>query len=502
MNKYVVAGLLLFCLITSYAGKAQVKTISYTISPEDFANPERGFYVPLGNKPGTLSAAELVKYRNLPADQKLHATANYTARASLVYRGYLLSDFKTSPLSSDFLAKLTHDFQAVRQAGLKIILRFAYTNDAKSGNCSDANKICPPYGDASKPIILQHIAQLKPILTQNADVIAVLQEGFIGIWGENYYTDYFGVPAENPGGILSDNNWRDRNEVLQALLTALPADRIVQVRTPQIKRKYVYGPQAVISGATITEPEAFNNTDKARIGLHNDCFLASSDDYGTFEFFGYKAPAPESANEILRRYFETESRFVPVGGETCDDAFSPDNDCAPAGHAEQEMAAMHYSYLNSSYNNQVNNDWVTGGCFDNIKRNLGYRLVLKSADLPLKVKKGKNLAVSLELENVGYAAPFNPRPVQLILRNKKSGEVHTLAFNTEIRQWYPGQIKLNSSFSIPVNLSKGEYELLLNLPDKYQSIAGRPEYSIRLANQDTWEPETGYNQLHHTIKIN
>lgn len=43
----------------------------------------------------------------------------------------------------------------------------------------------------------------------------------------------------------------------------------------------------------------------------------------------------------------------------------------------------------------------------------------------------------------------------------------------------------------------GSYELLLPLPDAYESLSGRPEYSIRLANEEMWEESSGYNRLHH-----
>ena len=57
-----------------------------------------------------------------------------------------------------------------RKAGIKIILRFAYS-------------IAMDEPDAPLSVILQHLDQLKPILQENKDVIAVLQAGFIGSWG-------------------------------------------------------------------------------------------------------------------------------------------------------------------------------------------------------------------------------------------------------------------------------------------------------------------------------
>ena len=44
---------------------------------------------------------------------------------------------------------------------------------------------------------------------------------------------------------------------------------------------------------------------------------------------------------------------------------------------------------------------------------------------------------------------------------------------------------------------------MLNLPDTSNNniIANRPEYAIRLANENTWEAATGYNNLNHTLTV-
>ncbi len=59
---------------------------------------------------------------------------------------------------------------------------------------------------------------------------------------------------------------------------------MVQVRYPHTEAKnHLAGIQALTNVAPLAANEAFNGTDKARIGFHNDCFLASADDYGTYE---------------------------------------------------------------------------------------------------------------------------------------------------------------------------------------------------------------------------
>ena len=295
-----------------------------------------------------------------------------------------------------------------------------------------------------------------------------------------------------------DSSWHDRNDVLKALLDALPKDRMVQVRTPQIKQKFVYGPGADVSSKAIGKKDAFSYSDEARIGFHNDCFLSSPDDYGTFYDYGSSASLRKPANEILRKYFEEESRYAPVGGETCDDAFSPENDCAGA---EKEMAAMHYSYLNTAYNNYVNNDWDSGGCIQDIKLKLGYRFVLHDASFPPEIKAGSDFNFAINLENVGFASPYNPRPIQFVLRNEKTGKEFFILCKADVRFWFSGKVQWKENIKIPADLPEGNYQLLLNLPDKYSSLSSTPAYSIRFANENLWEENTGYNKLNFILTV-
>ncbi|EDM37710.1 hypothetical protein PBAL39_14834 [Pedobacter sp. BAL39] len=477
--------------------------VTYTESTEDFPNPERGFYrysETTASDYSVLDAPTLQSYRTL---QDI-SSATYKVYSTLVFRYYILDNVKTTAISNTFLENIKKDMLAARTAGVKLIPRFVYTATATPGNCPEGF-ICPTYGDASKAIVLSHIAQLKPVLTENADVIACVQLGFIGTWGENYYSDFFGDASLNGGqnSTLTDQNWRDRVEVLKALLAAMPADRMVQVRYPQFKQRFLYGVNSPLSSSPLAETAAFGLSDDARIGFHNDCFLASANDFGTYEDYGNSTTPRTSDGQVLntlRDYMKADSRYVVVGGETCSDDYSL-NDCEPAGKAQEELAAMHFSYLNAHYNTAVNNDWQSGGCMDNIKKNLGYRFVLQSAVIPDQVVKGTTMNIVLNVKNAGYASPYNKRTAKLILRNTASGAVTAFNLATDVRKWYSGSFKVEESIKIPSDFASGDYEVLLHLPDEYASIAARPEYSIRFANNDVWEATTGYNKLNHTLKM-
>lgn len=490
----------LLCFIT-FNAIAQNKTIVYHESQEDIINPERGFYIPIGTKASNfilLDVTQLTDYRNKP---QILGKASYAVNVSLIYRGYELDTFKNQPLSQSFLKNLQKDFDAVRDAGLKMILRFAYTNTATTGNCNDEYKICPPYGDAPRNIVLNHIKQLKPLLQKNAAVIAVMQQGFIGIWGENYFTDYFGDASTNSTGKILDSSWLHRKELLKALLDALPKSRMVQVRTPQIKQKFVYGPSAVLGSLPLSDIVAFNRSDKSRIGFHNDCFLSSPDDYGTYYDYGSSSQPRQPANKLLRKYIEADTKFTAVGGETCDDMFSPQNDCAPAGYAEDEMRRMHYSYLNAAYNTDVNNDWDSNGCLYNIKRKLGYRFVLQKSTFLQQVKKSDKFLVDFVIENTGYASPFNPRPVKIILRNLKTKKEFSATLKANLQFWFSGIHHIKELIKLPAGITPGNYQLFLFFPDANDALSKQPEYSVQLANTDMWEKATGYNKLQVAITV-
>lgn len=409
--------------------------------------------------------------------------------------------FKNQGLTSSFINSINQDFAVARQTGFKLIPRFTYTLAQNAGNCPEGF-ICPPYGDATKAVILKHILELKQVLKDNADVTATVQMGFIGIWGEQYYTDYFGDASQNtPVQKLLDNNWQDRIEVLKAVLDAVPKDRMIQVRYPQIKQRYVYGINADVNSAAMIELEAFSETDKARIGFHNDCFMASSNDYGTYEDYGNSTTPRRDANTVLREFKKKDSKYVVVGGETCSDAFSPQNDCEPAGRIQTEMREMHYSFLNCAYNNAVNNDWQTGGCMDNIRKSLGYRFVLKEAAFPKSVETAKAFSISISIENKGYASPYNKRPVTLVLRSQADGAEHKIVMDLDARKLFSGTNNILENITLPAEVKKGNYQLFLFMPDYYTSIANRPDYALRLANEDVWEETTGYNNLSAVLEV-
>jgi len=60
---------------------------------------------------------------------------------------------------------------------------------------------------------------------------------------------------------------------------------------------------------------------------------------------------------------------------------------------------------------------------------------------------------------------------------------------------------VSQNVALPADMPRGNYAVLLNLPDPMASLRGRPEYSIQLANTNAWEASTGFNSLNHTVGV-
>ena len=496
-------------LLGLFSGCLEASSVTYSASTEDIVNPDRGFYAHTEGVASSfvpLSQTTLQDWRN---SYNTPWNANYTVKTSIVLRHYVLDSYVgVDTLPQSFLDNIQSDFDTARAAGVRLIVRFSYTITVPTGSCG--SWICPPYGDAPKSRVLAHINQLTPYLQNNDDVIFTVQNGFVGIWGEQYYSDYFGS-AGDQNGRLTDQNWIDRNNIVTALLNAVPTNRMIQLRYTQAKQKY-FNVDAPITDEPMSANEAHNGSAIARLGFHNDCFLTNENDQGTYGDYGSDAIAPQYGSQVtntLKNYHIQDSKYVVIGGETCGDVdanqVSYDNDCND--NVVGTMDSLNYTFLNSNFDNSVNNDWQDGACMDTIKRRLGYRLQMNTGTYADSVQAGGVLAINMQIENTGFAAPANPRQLYLVLRNTSTNAEYKIALtgsNTDSRFWLSGQsVTINESVQVPLNVVDGNYALFLHIADNSNGgqIENRPEYSIQLANSGTWEASTGYNNLLHTVVV-
>ena len=454
---------LLALAIALSCGGARAALVTYTPSNDDITNPERGFY----------KHTERRSTDATPLDPALLASFR-AGGSSLIIRVIYLERFVTTPIDAPYLALLQNDFNTIRQAGLKVVLRFAYT---------DVYRETPPYGDATKPQVLAHIAQLEPLLRANADVTALVQAGFVGTWGEWYYTDWFVADPTQPWNI-TPADYANRREVMYRLLDALPAARPTQLRTPNYKQQVLQTTQP------ISPAQAYSGTYLSRTGHHNDCYLASDTDFGTYP----------DASQSQYPYLSADTIYTPMGGETC----NPDPPRSDCPTALSEFALFHWSFVNRDYHPGVLASWTAQGCTPTIQRRLGYRFTLLQGEYTDAARPGDAIHASIVLRNDGWAAPFLPRTVQLLMRSTASGALYAATSVDDPRLWLASSSTrtLTIDACTSASLPAGTYELLLNLPDPARALRTRTEYSIAMANDGSVrEAATGYDRLWSNVAV-
>ncbi len=180
--------------------------------------------------------------------------------------------------------------------------------------------------------------------------------------------------------------------------------------------------------------------------------------------------------------------------------------------ANTVLERLHWSSMNVNYgglsgSNAVSyNTWKSQGCYAEISKRLGYRFELQTAEYAEKVKRGALLTLNLKWKNAGFANLYNPQHIEVVLKST-TGTFTRIRYQpaTDERLWFPpsGKEKETSiAVTLPAKLAAGEYQVFLNFPDPEPSLNPRPEYSIRLANKNLWDPTTGNNLLNRKIVIN
>ena len=527
--------LLSFCpIITGDSNNTQ--TIRYHgIRPDDpggrdgLTNPERGFRLEsyIGQPPGGKmwgQGAWLKEQvsKGYSDNWFLMNTYRYKAYGITLHQAYCyLTEFYDMPLSDEQLTYIQRSLDRMRQAGQKVLLRFAYEKSTSPKNGPTAERI------------LQHLDQLAPIIKKNSDIIYVLQAGMVGAWGE-WHASFHKIEKDH--NLLS--------KIVTRELEILPKDRMVQLRVmPKYKALIMKKPLSD-SSIRLDDRNAFNGTPVARLGFANDGTMATTQDGGTWPEPPYYATL---GNPAFDRVTE-ESPFMAVDGEMywSDQGGKIDGmriavkrlrlhhfTSFSLTHSYSGYQGKRYSIdrwmetpvtaeqlqkeklpVSDGYFYDYANNPVSRTMFEYIRDHLGYRLELQQAVFPHSIKNGQAFNVEVSLINRGFATLINPRPVYLVLINTSAQPVsmHKCSANPQSWQPYmPGDSNykpLTHSITETLDvqgLTPGEYLLGLWLPDASESIRTDARYAIRVANRNApwWETADcryGVNIL-GTVKI-
>lgn len=424
----------------------------------DVPNPERGIFRFGGDITDTN-----IDYQSM-------AASGYR----LVYTQIRLDNYTSSTIPSSYLNAISSGFDRVRAAGMKSLLRIVY-NDGFDTN---------PPKEPSPTYLQTHLSQLQPILEANKGVIAYVFAGIIGAWGE-WHSTYYYRDESRPYEQYNYPSPYWRRQVIDWLLQYLPTNQFVLLRRPWWKDP-AYGGDALYPGEAVTEETAFTTMPVARVGHHNDAFLASADDWGTYD----------SANiDGQKNFLATDTLYVPIGGETA----NYNSNYLSCTTCLNEMQRLHWTFFHEDWHPDAVNALKNQGCWDTIKSHLGYRLVLTSATLPAVIRDLEPFNITFTVRNDGYAPPYKRRPVYLVVTNANTGNaVASVELSSvDIRRWKPGEtytIALTTQVDLPP-APPNNMGLALWLPDEDSSLQNRPEYSLRFANSGVWDSAHGWNIL-------
>jgi hypothetical protein len=434
MKKLLSILLLFFSVIIS------CQNVTYTSSGLVIPNPEKGFYhyTSTGSSGGynLLSQSTLSGYRT-------------NENITVIQRQFFLRDFITgTPITTTYLKNMQTDFNRIRAAGAKVTVRFSYT--------ANSTTVYQP----TRAQIQAHIRQLAPVINRNKDVIVCVQAGFIGRWGEWYYTGSTEFGDTYP---VSTTQWNNRKRVLDEMLLRFSSDILVQVRYVEAKQK-MYG-----------------NTFVGRIGFYNDSFLGTWGDSGTFSVSSVNATP--SASQVS--YWQTQTINLPVIGET-NMVNSPRTDCA---NALVELDRYNWSLINKDYFPTVISNWQTNGCFSTIQRSIGYDFRLNTSNIT-------NGILTINMGNYGYANLFKDRKAFLVCKNTTTNVNYSFVIDNNIKNIRTSNYTITTNLA-SLGLPAGTYKLYLNLPDP---LINNILYSIQTSNLNTWTTE-GFNDLLQTYNV-
>lgn len=468
-----IAAVLLFsqCLLPETDdGSPEYNYISQiTANPDDFANPERGWYLSRGTDDVSLSS--LNKYKNI--------------NITIVMLEADLGAYASKELDNRKLDEIKNAFSNARKAGLSVIFRAAYTFDDNDYD-KDIHREPSDFN-----LILRHIEQLGPIFRENEDILFNVQAGFLGPWGE-WHSSRFGPRKDDPADQIY------RQQVADALLKEVPESVSIAVRRPEYIRSIVYGGTPPGKVPAVTAEEAFGDSKIARLAFHNDALMSEYTDMDTY--IDKKYPREDELDWV-----HLQTRYTPMVAET--NQKSSYND---AENAIPLLDRINIQSLNVGYHPGVLQKWVKAkkdgrSAFDYITIRLGYRFVLNSAEIKETDQYGANLRLDLEITNEGFGHLLKEKNFELIL--KQGNEIHRAKINEDVRRTWnksqPGEppIKGEYYFKLPSSIGPGNWDVYIGLVSTFSNLADNPAYSVRFADGrhssggNMWDAALGLNKI-------
>lgn len=372
-------------------------------------------------------------------------------------------------LDETFFSAWRTTFENCRKNGCMIALRFRY----------DANGKDKPE-PATFEKVLKHISQIKDsgILEEYKDIIACVESGFVGKWGEQHGGKYTSVEY--------------KAQLLDAMLDCVPSPIPVTVRTPDIFAEW-----AGIERKDLADYQA--SGEELRVGLYNDGYMGSDSDLGTF-----------ADRAVETAWLSKQTLTSYYGGEFSGnldwakkyDTYLPEN-------AIPEMYKTHLSYINGNIfklyqdytfgeqydvENVDNSAYYGQNVFQFIRDHIGYRFVLRKSELSPSVKQGGELSLHFNVENTGFANIIPEAEAEIIL--EQNGNFIRTSTDINPNEWY--SCTTTEEFldlKLPDSLPEGDWNAYLKISFGNNTADQINLRSVQFANEGVWNPSLSADYL-------
>lgn len=453
------------------------------------ANPNRGFWVQ------EVNSTDLTALPTVPA-------GHYT----VVRKAFRLDSWRTTAtLPQQVLDDIQEFFDELRSRGQKVIGRFAY-NYTNGGQ------------DADIDIVLGHIAQLAPVINANADLIVAMEAGFAGPWAEMHHSSNNLVGGTDPAGYITDTDTAVNANTLAYVNRILDEWDVAYVLARLTRQADALIANSTSAHATpVDETSRFDGTRVARVGMYNDFFLNAPHD-GLWVPWNNGPGSGDSPQDnipvtgpraAMYAFAAAHTAWTYMEGEP--DPSQTANQWYSAARTIADLEAYHWDSVHSkvhpgsptgdSGSPSVQEKWISDGIWEEIGRNLGYRIQLDSARLPNEIVPGQPFQAEFAFTNVGYSPPKHDRDFELHFVSTGSEPTQVVPIartEIDVRHLNRGTHEIPVAGVAPAGMV-GDYAMHLALPDPSARLAADPRYSIRLATQSLWDPATGRHDLGHTV---
>ena len=338
--------------ISAFAASMVSQNLDYSDHLQSFYNPDIGFYTPQTMHLKVSGNTPIAK----PYGRFLHLRAElseFSDKAWWLDKGDTVRG-KSQDLTEDALQALGETLDNVRKNSGTTIIRFCYDPwyNGHSNTTPDQS------------VILRHLEQLAPVLSEHLDVITAWEIGIYGAYGE-MHSDTMST-HEKVG------------EAIRFALEHTPPELKILTRTPRYAAYALGFAKNAENPALDADPnvhfnvesEVFQRIAKAkkdtlfRLGMFNDGYLGTQYDYGTW--------STTAENGISREegvaWLETYGMHTPYGGEALTTASGYQEINTPDFIA-YEGFRTHTSYLNIQWNYNLIERWKNTDVFTARKSN-------------------------------------------------------------------------------------------------------------------------------------